>query len=327
MEAAVLPDEEDIGAPTAEQPQSSHGAPRSCGDADQYTAARQPALHSASQRVAEQPRSSSSAGQLQAEAAQRTAYVAAPAQWLPLPRDPERITASHGNVQVCPAAISTVPPAPAASPDLLVRPFQTLLSTPERDAHLVRSQGVPHQLHSHQVVPEYVWVDGIGAIERVKPPQAVGALNQRLAAAAPLMDSNAAVAHQPQQAAPAPRKPLVRAVPDLCTMQDVPEFWRTWQEGNGMEQAALKDLPAELIRPQKQRYSEWSKAARALEGQAQEMHVTPEQMAVRLDAARMGQGRNVASYVKALGSQWLAKQRAAANAAAAAALQAADLQE
>ena len=41
----------------------------------------------------------------------------------------------------------------------------------------------------------------------------------------------------------------------------------------------------------------------------------------------MGQGRNVASYVKALGSQWLAKQRAAANAAAAAALQAADLQE
>jgi len=95
----------------------------------------------------------------------------------------------------------------------------------------------------------------------------------------------------------------VKSVPHLSTMQDVPEFWQIWQEGNSMEQAALKDLPAEQIRAQKQRYSEWSKAARALEGQAQENGVTPVQMAITLEAARISEGSFVASFLKVLGSR------------------------
>ncbi len=79
-----------------------------------------------------------------------------------------------------------------------------------------------------------------------------------------------------------------------------------------MGQAALKDLPAEKIRAQKQRYSEWSKAARALEGLAQEKAVDPVQMAVILEAERVAGSSHVANYLKRLGSSWLAKERAAA---------------
>lgn len=311
MEAAVLPDEEDLVTTTVGQPQTSH-------------IALQPHSEAGQQQTAEQPQSSRSAAQScrQTEPGQRTTVGAALVQQQPLHlRAPKRTNAMHG--QHARQSWAAVLPASATSPDLLVCPFQTMLSTPERDARLVRSPGVPHRLHTHQVDPDFVWVDGLGAIERMKVPQLAGARAQRSAAAAPLMDSEASAAHQPQQAAPVARKPLVRAVPDLCTMQDVPEFWQTWQAGNGMEKAALKDLAAELIRPQKQRYSEWSKAARALEGQAQEKGVTSKQMAIILDAARMREGRNVAGFVKALGSKWLAEQRAAANAA----LQADELQE
>ena len=244
--------------------------------------------------------------------------MAAPEQRSLIPRAPEQAAARHGSTQAHLAAFTLLPPAPALSPDLLVRPFQSMLSTPERDARMLRSPGVQHQLQRHQANPEYVHYDGYGLVERVRAPQSVGALSQRFAAAAPpRMDSEASAAQQPQpqQTASVARKPLLKKVPELRTMQDVPEFWQTWQVGNGMEQAPLKDLAAELIRPQKQRYLEWSKAARALEHQAEEQHVTPEQMAVTLDAIRVGEGKNVASFMKALGSKWLAEQRAAEDAA------------
>ena len=129
------------------------------------------------------------------------------------------------------------------------------------------------------------------------------------------MDIEASAAPQLRQAALGASKPLVREVPLLSAMQDVPEFWQAWQEGNGLGHAPLKDLPADKIRAWKQRYSEWSKAARALEGRAQEACVEPAQMAVTMEAERAAQKSHVANYLKGVGSSWLAQQRAAANAA------------
>ena len=319
MEAAVLPDEEDLMMSPSGQPQSSRSAPLPhSSEAGQHATAsiQQPPPHDAVQHTAEQPQSSRSALQSDIRAGQGTTVLQAPAQQPSLPRAADRVNEMRSmHASRSQAAYSTAPPASAASPDLLVRPFQSLLSTPERDARMVRSPGVPHRLHVHEIDPDHVWVDGRGAMLRVKPPQPAGALGQPLAMVATQVDSEGLVALQQQQAAPAARRPLVKSVPHLSTMQDVPEFWQIWQEGNGMEQAALKDLPAKQIRAQKQRYSEWSKAARALEGQAQEEDVTPVQMAITLEAARISEGSFVASFLKVLGSRWLAKQRAVANAA------------
>ena len=317
MEAAVLPDEEDPMMSPSEQPQSSRSAPVPHSQVAQRATApnQQPPPHDAAERAAEQPESSRSASQSDGRAGRDATVPEAQAQQPPPPRSAEQADAMHGNVHAnrSQAAYSTAPPAPAATSELLVRPFKSLLSTPEREARMVRSPGVPWRLHVHQIDPNHVWVDGIGAMLRVKPPQP-GALSQPLAVVATQVDSQALAAPQQQEAAPAARRSLVRSVPNLSMMQDVPELWLTWQEGNGMEQAALKDLPAEQIRAQKQRYLEWSKAARALEGQAQEAGVTPVQMAITLDAARVSEGSFVASFLKALGSRWLAQQRAAANA-------------
>ena len=65
-------------------------------------------------------------------------------------------------------------------------------------------------------------MDGIGAVRRVK-----AAHTQRLPAIAPQVQCEALSAPEPEQEASAARKPLKRGVPQLSTMQDVPEFWQT----------------------------------------------------------------------------------------------------
>ena len=62
MEAAVLPDEEDLLATAAEQPQSSQGVAQPRSDVRQHTAAQQLPLHSASVLHAEQPQRRSVTG-------------------------------------------------------------------------------------------------------------------------------------------------------------------------------------------------------------------------------------------------------------------------
>lgn len=160
MEGAVLPDEEDLGtSSTAEQPQSSRRAALSHSGAGQHNtalaaSAQQLPVRGASEQAAEQPQSSDLAIQSYSEAGQRTTSTQQPG----LPSAPRQEVEMHDSMQgrQIEAAFGTLPPAPVTSPDLLVRPFQTMLSAPERDACMVRPLGVPHRLHMHQADPKYV---------------------------------------------------------------------------------------------------------------------------------------------------------------------------
>ena len=193
MEGAVLPDGEDLSNSATEQPESSQGGAQSHGEALRQTtglALSTQHLHfpGTSERVPEQPESSRGAAQIHSVAAQRMTALAAPAHQPTLGCTAQREDEMHGSMQAQQslAAFSTLLPAPVASPDLLVRPFQDLLPTPERAARMVRNPGIPYELHMQKVDPSHVWVDGLGVVERVKNPhQRGGGFSQRLAAAAP----------------------------------------------------------------------------------------------------------------------------------------------
>jgi len=91
-------------------------------------------------------------------------------------------------------------------------------------------------------------------------------------------------------------------------LQDLTEFWQIWEHGDALNKA-LKDLPAETIRWERQRYSEWKLAAQAVMHMAAQDDREPSSMVEFLESKRETAGTKPAKFLKELGSNWSKERR------------------
>ena len=114
-------------------------------------------------------------------------------------------------------------------------------------------------------------------------------------------------------AVPAPGSPpatcmtVVRPVPLLKNLRDVQPFWSVWQDGSGVT-GPVKDLTAEekAVGDVRKRFSEYSRAAAAIEQMALATHKTPVGICQDLDEQHeRGKGKKpkaLAAFLKELGN-------------------------
>lgn len=219
------------------------------------------------------------------EAAPAARGAAAPEQaWL---------SSSH----IVDASTSAEPPqmyGQPISPGLYRRPFKGFIKSPERPLDNRAPEWFNPEKH------DWVFVEDYGPMPRASNSMTEGLTGSGLQ---PRTASNAAV--------PAPGSPpvmrmtVVRAVPQLKSLRDVQAFWSVWQDGNGVT-GPIKDLTAEekAVGDVRKRYSEYSRAATAIEQMAQATSKTPEEICQDLDKQReRGKGKKpkaLAAFLKEL---------------------------
>ncbi|CAL8471742.1 g11284 [Coccomyxa elongata] len=218
-----------------------------------------------------------------------------------------------------PAAEVAQPQLRLDSPNVMTRPFASLLNSAERERHVRHRTAVVEN-------SQYVYVPGIGAIP-VAPARVHAA--ERFSGAALLVMSGREVQHAAAEVAGAraggqaeeedagagteeSRQP---ALPQLRTLRSMQQFWKLWHEGDALSgNYPIKDLPPG--QRNRRRFSEWKKAAdevekrvAAMSGSSLGASTALSRVLVQLEKER--NKKSMAAFIKALGKRAKPQEEAA----------------
>lgn len=204
------------------------------------------------------------------------------------------------------------------SPQAMSRPFANLMGSAERqriDMHRASVANARHvfcpgygvlpvvaadQLNAQPVMLQHDRAAGLSLGSAVAAPEASAPAPQLLTMV------GAAAASQHGQAVAVPP-----VVPQLRCLRSVQQFWELWQNGNSLNgHSAIKDLPADVRKAQKQRFSEWKRAAdevqrllAAIPGASSSSSAAMAKLLHKLDSQRIRDKQSMPAFIKALGKE------------------------